>query len=584
MAHFFGLFFHDLGAGKGDFFTSDMSLEDADRVALQRSITKKFVDYLEPGWDQRAIDSFIADNDACRDFQLQPNSWFDDYVIGGVKTLLGRWLFDDDGCPPTLRNLTDMSRCGPGSAVGIDLPAFYTKLFGSTLTTTNPDLWRLYRAAISANPTWFRAEEVRESLYGNEVVMGSKISVVLKQLDIGRTICSEAVLDMFFQLGIGEFIVWTVLMPLGINLSTQPAKNRELARKGSIDGSIATVDLRSASNRIARILVELFPVEFARWLLRTRAKAAQLPSGKMVELHMLCSMGNGYCFPLQTMLFASIVCTVYDLLNLKVNFGSSRDEGFLSGLYGGNRINAGVFGDDIAVLTEAYSSVVRALELFGFVVNREKSFSTGPFRESCGHDYFRGVNIRGVYLKTLVTRESRYSAINRLVKWSTKTGINLDNCLSYALRNTGFTPVPYAEADDLGVKVPKTWSGQWYSISSQGSSQLYWVRSYGAEAYRYEEDPYGDMLTIRGKHVPFNRDGYTVSYVAGYIRGGLITLRSDREDGTATGKVRVLLRSVPNWDHIPQADVKFELRDHSWEATIERVLRSAFPLWRFRII
>lgn len=569
----------DFGPSKGDFLTSDMSLEDADLLWLRKSILKKFKDVTHPEATQRAITGFIADNDRCASFEFRPQSWFDDYILGEVKAHLDRWLHDRDGCPATLQDLALKGRCGPGSSVDVDLPTFYTKLFGSTLATTNPQLRRLYAAVISKNPRWFQAEQAREDRYGSRTAKGSKLSTVLKQFDIDRTICTEAPLDMFFQLGIGTWLEDNPLQALGINLSTQPEKNRELARRGSLDGRIATLDAKSASNSIAMRLLELFPRYFADWLRRCRASRTKLPGGSYIDLHMVASMGNGFCFPLQTLLFASVICSVYRLCNIRPDFGSARESGYLSSLHGFDAVNCGVFGDDIIVLTETYHMIVRALELLGFIINRDKSFSTGDFRESCGHDYFRGVNIRGVYLKTMASRGNCYSLINRLVRWSCRTSIPLDFTVSYLLSTIGFTPVPFTEDDSAGVKVPFTYSGrEWYSLTG---GRLYYATHYRPVRIKPPQS-LDDEPVFRDTVVGFNPDGLVISFLGGYIRDGYITLRdgSEEDEDLSSREPEVLLRETPNWRYIPKAVSEFDLRGKSWEACADRVLGLTFTRFR----
>jgi hypothetical protein len=58
-----------------------------------------------------------------------------------------------------------------------------------------------------------------------------------------------------------------------------------------------------------------------------------------------------------------------------------------------------LYGDDIIVPTATAVSVVGGLESFGLKVNIRKSFWTGEFRESCGGDYFRGLDVTPVYLR-----------------------------------------------------------------------------------------------------------------------------------------------------------------------------------------
>jgi hypothetical protein len=58
-----------------------------------------------------------------------------------------------------------------------------------------------------------------------------------------------------------------------------------------------------------------------------------------------------------------------------------------------------VFGDDLIVPSDEASQVTTDLELFGLKVNPHKSFWTGKFRESCGRDYYSGVDVTPVYMK-----------------------------------------------------------------------------------------------------------------------------------------------------------------------------------------
>jgi len=52
-----------------------------------------------------------------------------------------------------------------------------------------------------------------------------------------------------------------------------------------------------------------------------------------------------------------------------------------------------VYGDDIIVPTYCAESVADTLESFGILVNRNKSFWNGKFRESCGKEYYDGHDV-----------------------------------------------------------------------------------------------------------------------------------------------------------------------------------------------
>lgn len=166
--------------------------------------------------------------------------------------------------------------------------------------------------------------------------------------------------------------------------------NQEMARLGSVDGSLATIDLSEASDRVSNELVrtvmqrtpyvqELFDA------VRSRRASVPLPSGdKVIRLAKYASMGSAVCFPLEAMVFLTIV-----VFSIGRQLGVRPNRQLLSGLVGRVRI----FGDDIVVPEEFVLGVVDDLHSFGGKVNVDKSFWTGRFRESCGKEYFRGVDV-----------------------------------------------------------------------------------------------------------------------------------------------------------------------------------------------
>jgi len=114
---------------------------------------------------------------------------------------------------------------------------------------------------------------------------------------------------------------------------------------------------------------------------------------------MFSSMGNGFTFELESLLFWAIVKTTCYLT--------------------GTRGIVSVYGDDIICPTEASNDVQWALEFFGFQVNTEKSFSTGPFRESCGGHYYDGFDITPFYVKApLAKLTDVIDVANKLREWA----------------------------------------------------------------------------------------------------------------------------------------------------------------------
>lgn len=233
-----------------------------------------------------------------------------------------------------------------------------------------------------------------------QVVPGNRIEFVPKETDEARTIALEASMNVLLQLGVDGY-VRKRLLEVGIDINDQSI-NQALARLGSIDNSLSTLDLKGASDNISLVLIEkLFPYEWMSYLFDLRSDTGTFPDGSAVCYEKLSSMGNGYTFAIETLVFAAAVYAV----NPDVSFG----------------LTGHVYGDDIIVETKHVTSLIQLLGLCGFSVNSNKSFFKDTFtRESCGTDFYRGRNIRPVFLK--LPLESLdvfafYSLHNKLCEW-----------------------------------------------------------------------------------------------------------------------------------------------------------------------
>jgi len=83
---------------------------------------------------------------------------------------------------------------------------------------------------------------------------------------------------------------------------------------------------------------------------------------------------------------------------------------------GGNPDKVRCYGDDLIVPPEHYHSVTSALRMFGFTPNMKKTFFEGPFRESCGGDYFDGVPVRAAYLEELPDEPQKWIALANSIR------------------------------------------------------------------------------------------------------------------------------------------------------------------------
>lgn len=208
-------------------------------------------------------------------------------------------------------------------------------------------------------------------------VPGCRFTFVDKTVEEKRTIAIEPSCNVSLQLALHRYFA-ARLKRFGIDLADQ-TKNRRLALKGSSDGSLATIDLSSASDLIAFEVVRfLLPSDWFQLLDCIRSKTGQYRDSTFV-LNKFSSMGNGFTFALETILFKAIVDTVV----------ANED------------CETAVYGDDIIVPTPFFNPLCRALRGFGFKVNLKKSFASGPFRESCGLDAFDGVDVRPVFPRSL---------------------------------------------------------------------------------------------------------------------------------------------------------------------------------------
>jgi hypothetical protein len=259
-------------------------------------------------------------------------------------------------------------------------------------------------------------------------VPGAVLFTVPKKTDIDRCACKEPDLNMFLQKGVGR-LIRSRLKRFGINLNDQSI-NRKLAHVGSLTGSLATIDLSSASDTITVEAVRaLLPQEWFEYLDDIRSHFVEI-DGVNHRTEMFSSMGNGFTFELESLLFYALVRTVT----------------YFEGIPG----VVSVYGDDLILPSQAYEMTSWVLSEFGFSVNASKSFADGPFRESCGGHYHFGNDVTPFYLKWKAKHLTDVIRVaNQLRFWA-----NADPIRKYSL------PAIYNLWHSLAQYVPKElWGG-----------------------------------------------------------------------------------------------------------------------------
>ncbi|DAD50930.1 RNA-directed RNA polymerase [ssRNA phage SRR6049586_1] len=313
--------------------------------------------------------STIADQpvgDALRSFILQ--------VRKELQSLIGLR-------PP--RDWEIPGRFGPGATMS-DSAQRSTVLhkLSSTPTLTPSALGLLFPWTDTA---WARACANRGDV--PSFVRGNSYFSVPKTALTHRSCAKEPSINGFYQLGLGS-VLRNRLAKRGFDLVHGQSVHRQVACSASKSGELCTIDLTSASDTISINLVKLLlPREWFSALNSVRSTHT-LVKGKWVRLEKFSSMGNGFTFELETAIFAAITLTACR----------------------GNP-NVYVYGDDIIAPVEHASDVIGALRFFGFTPNADKTFVDGPFRESCGGDFFSGVAVRPFLLKELPSEPQDFITI-----------------------------------------------------------------------------------------------------------------------------------------------------------------------------
>lgn len=343
----------------------------------------------------KALETFLAAENRCRRMNQKfailskgrnPYTHELNSARAWIRYVLGDFSF---------AHIVSSCNWGPGAAVGVHGNAtnMARKLLSQSWSVS-PCAYDIARSFLKADPLIFeylcahdeRYHAVDPDLFDkkclekSEFVDYNKIAFVPKTALVERTIAIEPSLNGFVQKG-ADLYMRSRLKRVGLDLHDQ-SRNQELARLGSLKDEIdpfVTIDLSSASDSISIGLCrDLLPPEWFYFLNRIRSRSYLIKGRQPATYEKFTSMGNGFCFPLETLLFGSLCAVAYDEQSLSHDFC--------------------VYGDDIIVRQSASARVLSLLRNCGFKANRRKTFLQGPFRESCGADWFEGEDVRPLTL------------------------------------------------------------------------------------------------------------------------------------------------------------------------------------------
>ncbi len=326
---------------------------------------------LNSGIDRKAAayDSFRQAEADCHDTNQRIMRWYksDDPNLATVKRMrkvIARIL--GDLSHEKLRSVVDNCGFGPGATSAVKgADVLLSKKYASELHATprlRPYLHTLMGVQWGTYP-------------GTDLLVNdeSRTTTVPKNAKTDRIIAIEPHMNIFVQKGIGA-LIRKRLGYFGVDLNTQ-SWNQYLASKAQA-WHLATIDLKGASDSVSHRLVRyLLPWKWFELLQLARTDNT-VCDGRRVPLEKFSSMGNGYTFELESLIFFAATVAV----------GSDP------------RLTA-VYGDDIIVEKVKAEELINLLKLIGFKVNEKKTFLEGNFYESCGTDWYEGNDVRPPFLK-----------------------------------------------------------------------------------------------------------------------------------------------------------------------------------------
>lgn len=348
----------------------------------------------------------------------------------------------------TFDDFESLCKWGPGTTFSLSgNDATVDKKICESKISITPSAYPILKALLKRDHLWASARGLTASAEGPDnisasefqFVKGCRITVVPKNAKTDRTIGIEPTGNLFLQLGVGAYIR-RQLHRVGVNLDDQ-TRNQHLAQRAWAE-DLATVDLKAASDSISQqAVLQLLPADWVELLSRLRSPFYFL-DGKWYEFQKWSSMGNGYTFELESLIFWALASSCADYLAAT---------GAVS-----------VYGDDVILPCCAYDLFSQTLAHLGFEVNHQKSFFNGAFRESCGKHYLYATDVTPIFQKEVPNvLEEVHRLANRIGRLAYRMGapVYLDPRLraAHAAAITGVElrfVIPLSSDDDDGFALP----------------------------------------------------------------------------------------------------------------------------------
>lgn len=561
--------------GLSNFFKRYLSVEEFnDSWKLEAESATKFLETNHEGWK------------------------YDEYVLrhGELKPLIDRmtYIVTDVLGDFDLLDIYQNAKHGPNSTTTIALSDAYLDVKNGDISGTRASLQQLKHYLSWDNQlrdcVTNYGDDIRAFVNGTESIPDrfvenfTQARFVPKSYKSLRSMCPETTVPAFFGQGVGGSI-GARLTKIGIDLKTQPSVHVMLSLLASKfeELGIATLDWSEASNRIWIVLCKVLMSEGdgPRWfdfimnVCRSNAtwvtfkvklakgerfeamadleeylevyadgqysvkKTGQLYVVKcLVQTSMIGTMGNAITFPLQTLIFYAFLTACTEM------YADSHavDDGI-------NRILPDMqpvseFGDDGIVDIRIVDTVKYYAPLLGLRLNSDKSYYSGKFRESCGGDYYCGMEVRPVMLQRPPTSPKDdpgtnarvihawlYIAANAASTWVVNQGGSVRPIDEWLLNQHRIFKVgkvcvvPPCMPEGSGYRIDDKVGGR----VNRGETTIEFGVPYGLDPERYHipwfsalEHGYifTRLTTVPRPRVPHNEDSYYVRSLKHGTQGG----------------------------------------------------------------
>jgi len=281
----------------------------------------------------------------------------------------------------------------------------------------------------------------------------AKVVLVPKDSRGPRLISCEPLEYQWIQQGLGRAIVSRLeshrLTAGHVNFTDQTI-NRELALASSIDQEWVTLDMKDASDRVSLALVKRVfsgSPSLLEALCATRTTDTMLPGGQKVHLNKFAPMGSCLCFPVEAFVFYALAV------------GAIMHHGCYSRRKARGRVY--VYGDDLIVRREDYAFLLQEFPKYGLKFNSGKCCTAGFFRESCGCDAYKGIDVTPIKLRSV---------------WSRSRRLDISCISSYVALSNAAYKAGYLRLSEKAKSLVEKSTGPLPVFSNENPGGLGWIR------------------------------------------------------------------------------------------------------------